>query len=75
MTKTKTLQLNQNLTCANFTWRLVLYVMNSMLVKLATNFTKDVQRIAVIGTNRIVKLTVTRTRWPCRGTNQRATAL
>ena len=42
--------------------------MNSMLVKLATNFPKDGQRIAVIGTNNIVKLTVTRTRWPCRGT-------
>ena len=33
--------------------------MNSMLVKLATNFPKDGQRIAVIGTNKIVKLTVT----------------
>ena len=32
-----------------------------MLVKLATNFPKDGQRIAVIGTNKIVKLTVTRT--------------
>ena len=40
--------------------------MNSMLVKLATNFPKDGQRIAVIGTNKIVKLTVTRTKWPCR---------
>ena len=49
--------------------------MNSMLVKLATNFPKDCQRIAVIGTNKIVKLTVTRTRWPCRGTLQRTTAL
>jgi len=49
--------------------------MNSMLVKLATKFPKDGQRIAVIGTNKIVKLTVTRTRWPCRGTIQRITAL
>jgi len=45
--------------------------MNSMLVKLVTNFPKDGQRIAVIGTNKIVKLTVTRTRWPCRGTIQK----
>ena len=50
-------------------------VMNSMLVKLATNFPKDGQRIAVIGTNKIAKLTVTRTRWPCRGTIQKTTAL
>ena len=49
--------------------------MNSMLVKLATNFPKDGQRIAVIGANKILKLTVTRTRWPCRGTIQRTTAL
>jgi len=42
-----------------------------MLVNLATNFPKDGQRIAVIGTNKIVKLTVTRTRWPCRGTIQK----
>ena len=39
-----------------------------MLVKLATNFQKDGQRIAVIGTNKIVKLTVTRNKWPCPGT-------
>jgi len=45
-----------------------------MLVKLVTNFPKDGQRIAVIGTNKIVKLTVTRTRWPCCGTIQRTTA-
>jgi len=51
------------------------YVMNSMLFKLATNFPKDVQRIAVIGTNKIAKLTVTRTKWPHSGTIQRATAL
>jgi len=49
--------------------------MNSMLVKLAKNFPKDGQRITVIGTNKIVKLTVTRTRWPCCGTIQRTTAL
>jgi len=49
--------------------------MNSMLVKLATNFPKDGQRIAVIGTNKIEKLTVTTTKWPCRGTIQRTTAL
>ena len=48
---------------------------NSMLVKLATNFPKDGQRIAVIGTNKIVKLIVTRTKWPCRGTIQRTMAL
>jgi len=30
--------------------------MNSMLVKLATNFPEDGQHIAVIGTNKIVKL-------------------
>jgi len=47
----------------------------SMLVKLATNFPKDGQCIAVIGTNKIVKLTATRIRWPCRGTIQRTTAL
>jgi len=46
-----------------------------MLVKLATKFPKDGQRIAVIGTNKIVKLTVTRARWPCHGTIQRTTAL
>ena len=49
--------------------------MNSMLVKLATNFPKDGQLIAIIGTNKIVKLTVTRTRWPCHGTIQKTTAL
>jgi len=42
---------------------------------LATNFPTGGQRIAVIGTNKIVKLTVTRTNWPCRGTIQRTTAL
>jgi len=49
--------------------------MNSMLVKPATNFPKDSQRIAVIGTNKIVKLTVTRTRWPYCSTIQRTTTL
>ena len=39
----------------------------------STNFPKDGQRITVIGTNKIVKLTMTR--WPCRGTIQRTTAL
>ena len=77
LTKTKTFKLNQSLSWENlgFTSRLVWYVMNSMLVKLATNFPKDGQRIAVIGTNEIVKLTVTWTRWPCRGTIQKTTAL
>jgi len=37
----------------SFAWRLVWYVMNSMLVKLATHFPKDSQRIAVIETNRL----------------------
>jgi len=46
-----------------------------LLVKLATNFPKDGQRITVIGTSKIVKLTVIRTRWPCHGTIQRTTAL
>ena len=32
--------------------------MNSMLVKLATNFPKDGQRIAVIGPNKIVKTNI-----------------
>jgi len=58
-----------------FTWRLVWHIMNSMLVKLVTNFPKDGQRIAAIGTNKILKLTGTRTKWPCRGTIERATAL
>jgi len=49
--------------------------MNSMLVKLATNFPKDGQGIAVIGTNKNEKLKVTRIRWPCRGTIQRTTAI
>ena len=82
LTKTKTFKLNKSLTCAGFgiyvmnsMLRLVWYVMNSMLVKPAINFPKDGQRIAVIGTNKIVKLTVTRTRWSCRGTIQRNTAL
>ena len=74
---TKTFKLNQSLTCADcgIYVKIVWYVMNSMLVKLATNFPKDGQRIAVIGTNKIVKLTVTRTRWPCCGTIQKTTAL
>jgi len=36
---------------------------------------KDGQHIAVIGPNKIVKLTVTMTRWPCCSTIQRTTAL
>jgi len=47
--------------------------MKIMLVTLATNISRDGQRIAVIGTNRIVKLALNR--WPCCGTVQRATAL
>jgi len=47
--------------------------MNSMLINQATKFLKDCQRFAVIGTSRFVKLTVTRTIWPCHGTVQRAT--
>jgi len=67
LTKTNTFKLNQCLTCADIGIYvgLVWYVMNSMLVKLATNFPKNGQRIEVNGTNKIVKLTVTRTRWPC----------
>jgi len=49
--------------------------MNSMLVKHVTNFPKDGQRIAAIGTNKIAKLTGSRIKWPCRGTIERATAL
>ena len=73
LTKTETFKLNQSLTCADFGIYVATCVLNSMLVKLATNFPKDGQRIAVIGTNKIVKLTVTR--WPCRGTIQRTTTL
>jgi len=40
-----------------------------------SKFPKDGQRIAVIGTNKIVKLTVTRTKWHCCGTIQRRMAL
>jgi len=38
-------------------------------------FQKMVSAFAIIGTNKIVTLTVTRTRWPCRGTIQNTTAL
>jgi len=78
LTKTKTFKLNQSLTCADFGIYIATCVMCheqwSMLVKLATNFPKDCQCIGVIGTNKIVKLTVTRTKWPCRGTIQKSTA-
>jgi len=77
LTKTKTFKLNQSLTCADFGIYVATCVIchEQYLVKLATNFPKDGQRTAVIGTSKIVKLTMTRTRWPCRGTIQRTTAL
>jgi len=51
------------------------FICDEKSVKLATNVPKDGQRIAVIVPSKIVKLTVTRTKWPCRGTIQRTTAL
>ena len=77
LTKTTTFKLNQSLTCADFG----IYVATCVICheqyvgQTSNKFSKRWQRIAVIGTNKIVKLTVTRTRWPCRGTIQKTTAL
>ena len=70
LTKTKTFKAKPSLTCADFG----IYVATCVICheqyvgQTSNKFSKDGQRIAVIGTNKIVKLTVTRTRWPCRGT-------
>jgi len=42
------------------------HVMNSMSDKPRINFSRDGQRIAVIGTDLIVKMTKKR-KWPCHG--------
>ena len=77
LTKTKTFKLNQTLTCADFG----IYVATCVICheqyvgQTSNKFSKRWSAHRSNSTNKIVKLTVTRTRWPCRGTIQKTTAL
>jgi len=75
LTKTKTV--NQSLTCSDFG----IYVATFMICheqyvgQTSNKFSKRWSAHRSNWKNKIVKLTVTRTRWPCRGTIQKTTAL
>ena len=68
LTKAKTFPLNKHLTCANFGIYIVTCVIchEQYVGQTSNKFSKNGQRIAVIGRDKIVKPRVTRTRWPCR---------
>ena len=76
LTKTKTFKLNQSLTCADFgIYVTTCVVCHEQYVGQTSNKFSKRWSAHRSNWNKIVKLTVTRTRWPCRGTIQKTTAL
>ena len=77
LTKTKTFKLNQSLTCADFG----IYVATCVICheqyvgQTSNKFSKRLLAHRSNWNKQYCKTAVTRTRWPCRGTIQKTTAL